>query len=916
MEEIQKKKIDMLRENIQIGSKLCAYELDFSIVEADEEYAAIVGLAKEEKDALVGRTMKECIHPDDVPRIAEEVYGLEKKEGKYECQYRLKTKEGKYRWVKDIGCLEIHEGRRHIRSIVLDIDDTECQMKQPDSTYESVPGGVVFVVIGKDNFYIREANKHYFEMMGVEREEYLGSSGKYTFPEDLPGLREHFLLRAGDRQMVDYEFRTRKERDGEICWYRLLGNYYDSRKDGIEYLCIMLDITSRKTAQFELMREKDKYRMAMKNAADLLYEYDVTSQQLSLFGQNHMTEDTVLCIGEETRIDYRKLLFCNDLIYKGDRKKILSFIRNEEYRYDNIRMLTRNKKNGKEYYDNYEFYCNKIYKGNQISRVVGYVKRISYKTIPVTVQQELHQIFDEHILKEYSFVLKIDVPTESFVPYFIEDCDWEDYRGSRYYDSFLFWWCKNMVASEEQKEISFFLSLEQMLRILHSGEPKGYRFCRVRGKDQKYRYKICYFSFYGSDMNTIIFTVRDVNAPRAEEQYQERESRKILTDALAEAKQAVAERRAFIEYLVKEMSVPIMTMKEVLNMEQGPDVYKEISRCVEYIGEMIGSIEEYIHLQAPGNHSGNSVNLYRICTGVCEEERKISLGLDISINEHISLPHHRLYLMHEFRFKEILINLLGNGIKYAPGGTEINLYIQERELENDRVFIRIIMEDDGPLINKRFYERAVVDGQEENMQDKIVAIGGAGYSISLASKISELLGGTVEFRRGMVRNSVVQIDIPVFFAESAENLVKDLSKTGAGDDCGIDLGGQGILLVENERENTTLTAPLLQVNGAKVYAVSSGEEGIRLLDKFDSGIISVILVDRELPDMNCYEFAKKVKYTKNHRMRKIPIIEMLDGIQSDDTRLGLTSGINSVISKPMNLARLAAMIENLQMNAR
>ena len=125
---------------------------------------------------------------------------------------------------------------------------------------------------------------------------------------------------------------------------------------------------------------------------------------------------------------------------------------------------------------------NKIFENGKLVRVGGYIKKIMFKIIPLTMKQDLHQIFDEHILKEYSFILKIDVTTGSFTSHFIDEYDWDEYRGNRSYDSFLYWWCRNKVAPEEQKEISFFLSLQQMLRILHSGEPKGYRFCRVKGK--------------------------------------------------------------------------------------------------------------------------------------------------------------------------------------------------------------------------------------------------------------------------------------------------------------------------------------------------------------------------------------------------------------------------------------------------
>lgn len=907
-----KRKLEILGRTLQYGCRLCVYNIDFEVLEVDDDYARMLRVPVEEKNCLLGRTIAERIYPEDVPRISREVYGFEKNGNKYECKYRMKTWDGDYIWVKDIGEIENVNGTNCVRSVVLNIDNWQKMLLQRDIINENMPGGIVFLVIGKDNFYISGANQYYFELMGVSREEYIGTSGKYTFPEDLPGLREHLITQAAKREPVDYEFRSVRERDGSVCWYRINGNYYETREDGVEYLCMLAEITKRKAIYFELLKEKDRYRMAMENnTADLMFEYDVINERFRLFGENNFAENTFLCIGSDMYISYKDLLFRNELIHKSDRRKIMSFIRNERQRYDNLRMLTHNKDSGRRYYDNYEIYLNKIYENGHLVRVTGYIKKIMYKMIPLTMKQELHQIFDEHILKEYSFILKIDVATESFSSYFIDEYDWE-YQGNRSYDTFLSWWCRNKVAPEEQKEISFFLSLQQMLRILHSGEPKGYRFCRVKGKDGKYTHMICYFAFFGSDVNTIIFTVRDVNAVRAEEHYQKRSDRKILKDVLSEAKEGMEARKTFLNYIIKELNPPIVTIKQLLNEKHTEQNHKRIRRCMEYVSEIIGSIEEYNQLQAPYSRSANSVNLYDICTQVCEEVRKISLGLDISIHEQITLPRDRNYFVHEFRFKEIIINLLGNGIKYAPKGTSINLYINEKKLENEGFGICIKMEDEGPVINERFYERSTEFADEADLRDKIIALGGMGYSISLASKITGLLGGSIQFRKGIAYNSVVQIDIPVVLSDQAGEILGEPTTGTNTEGREADLSGQGILLVERGNDRNKLIAPLLRVNGAMVYTASSGEEAEKLLNKFDSGLLSAILVDRELEDMDCYEFARRIKYTSNQNLRKIPVIEMLEGIQSNDVKMGLVSGINATISKPINLARLAVIMESLQ----
>ena len=79
-------------------------------------------------------------------------------------------------------------------------------MRERDTTYDNIPGGVMTVLVTDTNFYIMEANHQYFTMVGTTREQYLGSSGIYTYPQDLPGLRSHIIEQARKQEPLDYDF--------------------------------------------------------------------------------------------------------------------------------------------------------------------------------------------------------------------------------------------------------------------------------------------------------------------------------------------------------------------------------------------------------------------------------------------------------------------------------------------------------------------------------------------------------------------------------------------------------------------------------------------------------------------------------------------------------------------------------------
>ena len=314
--------IQSLEKGLLFGTKICKKTWTYEIVAVDEMFAKMLGIPASRKEEAIGIEMSDIIHPNDLARVVKETLWELQGSEKYDCKYRMKNADDEYHWVRDIGERFWIDGQEYVQGTVFDIDEKETLIRERDVTYESMPGGVVFVVIGKDNFYIREANQYSFDMLGVGREEYLGSSGKYTFPEDLPKLRKHFVQQAKKREPLDYEFRIRLEKNGKIVWYRIIGNYIDSREQGEEYLCIMMDITTRKTFQYELIKEKEKYERTLNTSADLLFEYNVRHKKFRILGQNYISDDTKLAIEDSLDEDYRKILFKNDIVFRGDRSKI------------------------------------------------------------------------------------------------------------------------------------------------------------------------------------------------------------------------------------------------------------------------------------------------------------------------------------------------------------------------------------------------------------------------------------------------------------------------------------------------------------------------------------------------------------------------------------------------------------------
>lgn len=260
--------IRQLNRLVEFGEK--HFRLDkhdeYPLLYVDEAFCRMIGYSRREVQILCRNKASALIYEADLYKVQENVRQGILKDRYYTCRFRMRRKDGEILWVWESGSLYTDEnGDDYVRSVVVNVTEEESMRHEMAATYNNIPGGVLKLLISQNNFYVTEANDQYFEMVGSTREEYIGSSGMFTFPEDLPGLRSHLLRQAAEKKPVDYEFRAYSDKEERFRWYRVLGRYSSEAEDGAEYMAILLDISKRRKAMFQLETEKERYRVALVN---------------------------------------------------------------------------------------------------------------------------------------------------------------------------------------------------------------------------------------------------------------------------------------------------------------------------------------------------------------------------------------------------------------------------------------------------------------------------------------------------------------------------------------------------------------------------------------------------------------------------------------------------------------------------
>ena len=149
------------------GEKVFRYDEGglFILTSVDDNFCKMLGFGRAELMIRCHNRAKDLIYPPDLPELHEHVMRELKEKGEYTARYRMRRRDGELIWAWESGVMEYDmSGNRYVRNLVVNISDIENLRKDRDITYDNLPGGVLRMLITKNNFYIMQFNQQYIDM--------------------------------------------------------------------------------------------------------------------------------------------------------------------------------------------------------------------------------------------------------------------------------------------------------------------------------------------------------------------------------------------------------------------------------------------------------------------------------------------------------------------------------------------------------------------------------------------------------------------------------------------------------------------------------------------------------------------------------------------------------------------------------
>ncbi|MFG6331794.1 MAG: response regulator [Lachnospiraceae bacterium] len=259
------------------------------------------------------------------------------------------------------------------------------------------------------------------------------------------------------------------------------------------------------------------------------------------------------------------------------------------------------------------------------------------------------------------------------------------------------------------------------------------------------------------------------------------------------------------------------------------------------------------------------------------------------------------------RLNQVLINLLGNAVKFTPekGSVEMTVYQEALSEDASRVRTHFLVSDTGIGMSKE-YQKVIFESFSREDNTRVRKTEGSGLGMAITKYIVDAMGGTISVRseQGQGSEFHVALDLeraaaPVCTAPEAAGEAAGAERTGDAV-----LKGKRILLAEDNELNWEVARELLSILELELDWAENGAACVEKFRKSRVGYYDAIIMDVRMPVMDGYEATAAVRGLEREDAG-IPIIAMTADAFSEDIQRCLECGMNDHLAKPIDIQEVA-----------
>ena len=389
------------------------------------------------------------------------------------------------------------------------------------------------------------------------------------------------------------------------------------------------------------------------------------------------------------------------------------------------------------------------------------------------------------------------------------------------------------------------------------------------------------------------------------------QQQKIANEKLAEAAKlanvANDAKTEFLSNMSHDIRTPIngiMGMTAIALKEDNPqktiDCLKKIQGASNHLMSLINDILDMSRIERGKIEITNSnLNIIRIveeCVSIVYGEMD---DRNLEINVNVDEVIHSELFGDDLHLKQVLINIIGNAVKFTPDHGKIWIRIRETGHDSIKSFFQIEIEDNGIGMKEEFIKDIFKPFSQEASTSR-TKYQGTGLGMAITKNIIELMDGSIEVESEYQKGTKFTVYLPFLINSRYQERILEKQEKN--------ISGISILLVDDNELNLDVAKELLEAEGAKVTTAWNGKEALDTFEREKEGTFDVIIMDIMMPVMDGLEATRKIRLLGKKDAPHIPIIAMTANAFREDIQKSLDAGMNEHISKPVDIDTIIMVI--------
>lgn len=293
---------------------------------------------------------------------------------------------------------------------------------------------------------------------------------------------------------------------------------------------------------------------------------------------------------------------------------------------------------------------------------------------------------------------------------------------------------------------------------------------------------------------------------------------------------------------------------------------------------------------------------------VVEELNAVSAGRLAARNQKLVVDmrtQHDWFMGDALRLSQVLINLVGNAVKYSDDGGTITVTIEERAADaasagdTRTANVYFAVADEGVGIAEEDIERIFAKFEQVNTTDARQQ--GTGLGLAISNRIVLMMGDRIRANSHLGHGSTFYFEIPLTIADAAD-------KSPCADAEQVDFTGKRALVAEDNELNMEIIAYVLDDMGFTVDKTTNGQEAVDAFEQSPVGRYDIVLMDVMMPVMDGLTAAHRIRSLGRADAADVPIVATSANAFAEDVKRSLASGMNAHVSKPIDPEKLAKVL--------